>query len=290
MPTGQANDDVAGSVAPELIPPDRPPRPWWQTALRWAPVAILVGGGLAAFFFGVGDYLSLSEIIKARARLLDFVADQPVTTAAAYAAIYILAVIFSIPGGSVITIVGGVLFGGVAGGLITTFAATAASIIVFLVARSALGDGLLRRIERLGPRIASFTERMRENALVFIIFLRLVPVMPYWASNVLPAALGVRLPTYAAATLVGLLPWTVSFAFFGVALDEAIAAQELANPGCADAGTCTIDPAALASGQVLTGIAIALLAIVPVVFLSWRHRRKARADAASAGDEGDTAV
>jgi len=253
-------------------------------------VVVLVGGGLAAFFFGLGEYLSLSEIIKGRTSLLAFVAERPVVTAIAYAVIYILAVVFSIPGGSVITIVGGVLFGGITGGLITTLAATAASVIVFLVARSALGDGLHRRIDRLGPRVASFADRMRENALVFIIFLRLVPVMPYWASNVLPAALGVRVSTYTLATMVGLLPWTVSFAFFGVALDEAIAAQEVANPGCADAGTCTIDPTALASGQVLTGIGIALIAIVPVVFLSWRHRRKAREEENSAGAQDNTAI
>lgn len=290
MSPGQAKDDVAGSAAPELIPPEVPPRRWWQTALRWAPVLVLIGGGIAAFAFGLGEYLSLSEIIKGRANLLEFVADRPVVTVVAYAAIYILAVIFSVPGGSVITIVGGVLFGGITGGIITTLAATAASVIVFLVARSALGDGMQRRIDRLGPRITSFTRRMRENALVFIIFLRLVPVMPYWASNVLPAALGVRLSTYTLATLVGLLPWTVSFAFFGVALDEAIAAQELANPGCADAGTCTIDPTALASGQVLTGIGIALIAIVPVMWLSWRHRRKERADDASSGAGGETGV
>jgi len=241
---------------------------------RWMPLVLLTAGGIAVFFFGFADELSLPQIIDRRAALADYVDQQPFVTIAVYVGLYVAAVVFSVPGGSVLTIVGGVLFGGILGGLITTAAAVAGSILVFLVARTALAGWVKRRMTTMGPRITGFAEGFRTNAFYVIIVLRLIPVMPYWASNALPALFGVRLWVFAAATAVGLLPWTVSFAFFGEALDGIVAAQEIANPGCVEAQTCVFDFSALWSGPVLTGVVIALLAMVPVVAHWWSGRRK----------------
>jgi uncharacterized membrane protein YdjX (TVP38/TMEM64 family) len=245
-----------------------------KTLVRFAPLILLIAGGLAISVLGVSKYFSLSSIIEGRAALLDFIAEKPIRTIAIYSGLYALAVIFSVPGGSLLTVAGGILFGGVFGGIITTMAATLGSVCVYYVARTALGDWLWRRAEKMGPRIANLTEGFRTNAFYVIVVLRLVPVMPYWASNAIPAMFGVRVWTFIAATLVGLLPWTVSFAFFGAALDQLIAAQEIANPGCAEAGTCQLDFSAVTSGPVVTGIVIALLALVPVVLHWWSRRRK----------------
>src|SRR5690606_27552233 len=122
-----------------------------------------------------------------------------------------------------------------------TLAATTGSVGVYFVAKTALGDWLHRRAMKMGQLATSLDEGFRRNAFSFIVLLRLVPIMPYWASNAVPALFGVRLTTFVAATLIGLLPWTVSFAFFGQALDELVAAQEAANPGCAAAGDCVLD-------------------------------------------------
>jgi uncharacterized membrane protein YdjX (TVP38/TMEM64 family) len=224
----------------------------------------------------------MSAIVEGRAALLDYVEGRPAAAMALYCGVYFLAVVFSIPGGSVLTILGGIMFGGLVAGLVTTLVAGTGSLAVFLIARTALGDWTKRRAALMGPRVAGLAEGFRNNAFYVIVVLRLIPVMPYWASNAVPAMFNVRAPVFVAATLVGLLPWTVSFAFFGDALDEIVAAQELANPGCAAADTCEIDFTALTSGPVLTGLAIALLSLIPVG-AHWlaRSRKAKRQEAAN---------
>ncbi len=243
--------------------------------LPWVPLVLIVLVGLAAFVFGVADFLSLPAIIKAHDALVAYVADRPVAALAAYCGLHILAVVLSIPGGSLLTIMGGIMFGGLTAGLMTTVMVTIGSLAVFLIARTALGDWMKRRAERLGPRLASLAEGFRHNAFTVIVVLRLIPMMPYWASNALPALFNVSIPVFVGATLIGLLPWTASFAFFGDAFAGIVAAQEAANPGCAVAETCDIDPSALTSGPVLAGFAIALLSLIPVAAHWWFRRRRA---------------
>jgi uncharacterized membrane protein YdjX (TVP38/TMEM64 family) len=247
---------------------------WLKTAGRWSPLIILTIAGIAVAVFGFADQLSMSSIIESRTDLQAYVEAWPFRTTAIYVGIYIVAVVLSVPGGSLLTVIGGILFGGIVGGLITTVAAAIGSVLVFLVARTALAGWVTRRAEKMGPRVASFTEGFRTNAFYVIVVLRLIPVMPYWASNALPGLFGVKLWVFGAATLVGLLPWTVSFAFFGEALDEIVVAQEIANPGCAAAGTCSLEFSAITSGPVITGVVIAMIALVPVGLHWWSRRRK----------------
>jgi uncharacterized membrane protein YdjX (TVP38/TMEM64 family) len=267
--------DRTSALAPER-PSSRPRGGVLTQLLKWLPLIVLIGGGIAAFIFGVGDYISMSAIVESRETLHNYVTDRPATALAAYCGVYVLAVIFSVPGGSVLTILGGIMFGGLLGGLVTTAAAALGSVAVFLVARTALGDWMRNRLEFGGPRLTALTDGFRNNAFYVLVILRLIPVMPYWASNAVPALLDVRLRVFVAATIVGLLPWTVSFAFFGHALDEIVAAQQIANPGCAETNTCNLDFSTLMSGPVLTGIVIALLALVPVVGHLWLKRRRAK--------------
>ncbi len=247
---------------------------WLRSLVRWLPLLILILGGIAVSILGFSDRLSMSSIIESRTQLLEFVNERPVTTVAIYAAVYVSAVVLSVPGGSLLTIVGGILFGGIVGGLVTTAAAVIGSVLVFLIARTALAGWMRRRVARMGRRATSFADGFRTNAFYVIIVIRLIPVMPYWASNALPALFGVRLWVFALATVIGLLPWTVSFAFFGEALDGIVVAQELADPGCAAAGTCTLDFSTLTSGPVVTGLIIALVALIPVLVHWWARGRK----------------
>lgn len=257
-------------------------RPGWSNSVkllaRWAPLIILAVGGVTIAVLGLFEYLSLSAIIEIHTALVNYVAERPAATVAIYAAVYVAAVVFSVPGGSLLTVVGGIVFGGALGGLITTITVTLGSVCVFLIARTALSGWMRRRADKMEPRIASFIEGLRNNAFYVIVVLRLVPVVPFWASNALPALFGVGIWVFTGATLVGLLPWTMSYAFFGSALGEIVIAQEIANPGCVAAGTCPLDFSTLILGPVITGIVIALLALVPVGTHWWWSRRRKRAE------------
>ena len=137
---------------------------------------------------------------------------------------------------------------------------------MFLIARSAIGEFLTRRA---GPFAARLAEGFRADAFNYLLFLRLVP-FPFWLVNLAPALFGVRLSTFVAATAIGILPATVTFAVFGAGLGTVMAAQEAQYSACLAAGRndCSVD---FDASNVLTPtllaalVALGVLALVPVL-------------------------
>jgi uncharacterized membrane protein YdjX (TVP38/TMEM64 family) len=163
----------------------------------------------------------------------------------------------------------------VAGGVAALIGATAGATVIFLVAKSALGEWMIRRAGRRAAKLAS---GFCDDAFYYLLFLRLVPVFPFWLVNLAPALCGVRLMTFVAATALGIIPGTFAFAIFGAGLDHAATTQLTGYRACQAAGglhcALDLDPAAAATPQLIAGlIALGLLALVPVVV----RRRKARA-------------
>jgi uncharacterized membrane protein YdjX (TVP38/TMEM64 family) len=179
---------------------------------RFLPLAILLLAIVAAFALGLDDYLSLDQLERHRAQLLDWVDRHPGSAPLAFMLIYAAAVALSIPGGAILTMTGGFLFGVVAGTCYVVIAATVGATIVFLIARTALGDSLRRKA---GPGVRRMEAGFRENALNYLLFLRLIPLFPFWLVNLVPALLGVPLTTYVAATLLGIIPGGLVYASVG---------------------------------------------------------------------------
>jgi uncharacterized membrane protein YdjX (TVP38/TMEM64 family) len=225
---------------------------------RFLPLAIMLLAIVAAFALGL-DYLSLDQLERHRARLLDVVERHPPSAPLAYMLIYATAVALSIPGGAILTMAGGFLFGVVAGTCYVVIAATVGATIVFLIARTALGDALRRRA---GPGMRRMEAGFRENALNYLLFLRLIPVFPFWLVNLVPAFLGVPLTTYVAATLVGIIPGSLVFASVGNGLGAVFA-----SGGTPDLGII-FDPEII-----LPIVGLAVLAIVPVAYKKIRARQ-----------------
>ena len=173
--------------------------------------------------------LEFETLVHHHAVLQDFIARNAAAAVAGYVALYIAVVALSLPGGAVLTITGGVLFGVVIGGAAASVGATIGAICIFLIARSAVGEQLARRAGPLAERLA---EEFRADAFSYLLFLRLVPLFPFWLVNLVPALCGVRLATFAAATAIGILPATFAFAFVGAGLDSVIAAQDAAYRAC----------------------------------------------------------
>ena len=190
--------------------------------LRWAPVAA-VALALALFYaFGLHDYLSLEALRRYQGDLGDFVGEHPVLAAAGYLLIYVAAVAVSFPGASILTIAGGFLFGAVPGTVLAAIAATTGATLVFLIARTSLGDLLSRRA---GPRVQRLRHGFQEEGFSYILFLRLVPLFPFWLVNLAAALFGMRLLPYVIATAIGILPATFVFAYFGRGLGAVLESE-----------------------------------------------------------------
>ncbi|GIL02103.1 MAG: TVP38/TMEM64 family protein [Alphaproteobacteria bacterium] len=248
---------------------------------RILPLAAVVLVLAIAWRAGWLDLVSLSSLIRHRAALADQVAAHPVMSYVAYFLVYAGLVAVSFPGASLLTVTSGFLFGGIAGGSVSVAAASAGAVAIFLLARGSLGDLLQARA---GPFVARMVDGFNRNAFNYLLFLRLTPVFPFWVVNIVPALLNMRLLPYAAATAIGIIPATFAYAHVGAGLDSIIAAQERAAPGCAEAGTCAVDPSALVTPQVVVAMGgLAVLAVLPVLIGRWRARAGGRPE----GQPGD---
>ena len=228
----------------------------WRRAL---PLLVL-GAGLAAFFaFGLDAYLSFEALRRNRVWLLQQVEASAVLAALAYMAVYVVVIAFSLPVGAIMTITGGFLFGQWLGAAYVVVAATVGASVVFLAARTALGD-LLRA--RAGPFLKKMEAGFRENALSYLLVLRLVPIFPFFVVNLAPAFLGVRLRDFVIATFFGIIPATFVYARLGVGLGSIF-----------DTGGEFSPKAVLTPEMVTALIGLSALALVPVVYRKLKARR-----------------
>jgi uncharacterized membrane protein YdjX (TVP38/TMEM64 family) len=253
-----------------------------STWRRWAPLAVLAALMAVAIQQGWYRHLTLDALIAHEAALRAFVATNLVVALAAYAGIYVVVVALSLPGGLLLTLAGGFLFGWLLGGVVTVAAATIGATIIFLIARSSLGNALAKKA---GPRLSALRDGFSRDGLNYLLFLRLVPVFPFWLVNIAPALLGVPLKTYVVGTFLGIIPGTFAFAFVGSGLDSVVAAQRLSFLACVDdaaakgldpASACDLglDPSALVTpGLVVALVALGVLALVPIAAKKLLGRR-----------------
>jgi uncharacterized membrane protein YdjX (TVP38/TMEM64 family) len=255
-------------------PPASPPSvagPW-----RWLAPALLLVLMAAAYALGLHRYLSLDTLAEHRDALRGFAADHLLLAVLVFFAGYAAAVGLSVPGAVILTVTAGFLFGWLLGGLVAVAAATAGASMVFLVARSSFGDVLARRA---GPALTRLKDGFARDAFHYLLFLRLVPLFPFWLVNLAPALANVKLRTFVAATAVGIIPGTFAFAFVGEGLDSVLAVQAdwKACVSAPSTRVCPDEPtlSALITPQLLLAFsALGLVALLPVAlrrgFAKWK--------------------
>ena len=227
-------------------------------------------------------YIGFEQIVIHQAALEAFVGDYYPLALLAYMGLYIAVVALSLPGGALLSITGGFLFGLLIGGLATVVAATIGASIIFLIAKTSLGEPLAARA---GPWLEKLRQGFQENALNYLLFLRLVPAFPFWLVNLAPAVLGVQLRTYILGTFFGIIPGTFAFTFLGVGLQSIIDQQRSEHQACLQTQTetqpeaaCAFDfsPADLVTIEMLLAFtALGVVALIPIALRKWRERRVA---------------
>lgn len=243
--------------------------PW-----RFIPLAAIATLSILIWIMGWHRHLTFESFVHQHAMLHDFIARDLVGAVAAYTVIYVLVVALSVPGALFLTVAGGILFGALLGGAAALVGATGGAICVFLIAKSALGEYLARCA---GPRAARIAEGFKADAFNYLLFLRLVPVFPFWLVNLVPALCGVSLKTFASATALGMIPGTFAFTFVGAGLESVVIAQEAAYRACLAAGRpeCRLDfhLKSVITPQILAAlVALGVLALVPVIVTRLRTR------------------
>jgi uncharacterized membrane protein YdjX (TVP38/TMEM64 family) len=236
---------------------------------------VVVAAGAAYHFIGMRG-LSLEALVRHRVEIDAFIGDHYLLAVLGYIGLYIVVVALSVPGASVLTLSGGFLFGLPLGAAASVIGATIGATIIFLVARTSLGEPLL---QRAGPRAVKLAQNFRDDAFSYLLFLRLVPAFPFFVVNLVPAFADVTLLTFVTATALGIIPGSVVYTFAGTGLDSVIAAQKGAYDACLAAGRSdchlTFDASGVLTPQLLGAlVALAVLALLPAVVR--RLRRPAR--------------
>ncbi|HET7033684.1 MAG TPA: TVP38/TMEM64 family protein [Casimicrobiaceae bacterium] len=237
--------------------PDDAPRASRGPGRKIALLAALVIVVAAFFVFHGERYLTLDTVKANRDALLAFTNAHYVAALAIAFAVYVLATAFSLPGGLVLSLTMGFLFGRWVGTVLVVIAATIGATLVFVAARYLFADAARRRMGALGEKInAGFTE----NALSYLLFLRLVPLFPFFLVNLAPAFTTIGVRTFVVGTLIGIIPGSFVFVNLGQTLGRIDSLSGL-----------------LSTETIAAFVLLGLLALAPVVVRKMRSPRAEKA-------------
>ena len=245
---------------------------------RFAPLIALAAIMALVFAMGWHKVLSLKAIGLNYDALKGYIAGHLVLSLAAYVLAYIAVVALSLPCALIMTLAGGLLFGWQLGAPATVIGATIGATILFLIARSSLGESLAARA---GPSVAKLRAGFQDNAFSYLLFLRLVPAFPFVIVNLAPALLGVKLGTYVAATFLGIIPGTAAYSIAGAGLASVVEGQNRSYKEClaklapGSGGTCNyaIDTGQLVTKELVVAfVALGIVALIPVAIKTWSKR------------------
>ncbi len=202
--------------------------PTMTTSSSWIKliIAALFICGLAAFFiFGGDQYLSLDALRDNRAALLDYTSNHYALALLLALLIYATATAMSFPGATVLSLAVGFLFGRWVGTVVILIAATLGATLVFLAARHLFAETMRKK---LGDGLAAkLINGFNDDAFHYLLFLRLVPLFPFWLVNLAPAFTPIKLRTYVLGTAIGILPGCFIFANLGQSLGRIESLQQL---------------------------------------------------------------
>lgn len=231
---------------------------------HWATIAllplILLASAASYFLASRGGFFDYQTLAANHDWLLERVAEHPVAIALGFILVYAFLVALSLPGTSFRTMASGFLFGPTLGTIYAVIGATIGATILFVIARASFRELFSKQPEgRIGLLVDSFSQ----NALNYLLFLRLVPLFPFWIVNLAAAYVGIDVRTFMLATFLGIIPGTLVFSSMGSGLGDLLDQGQMPDIGIIFAPNI-FSP--------LMGLA--MLALVPIVVQRLRRGRK----------------
>uniref|UniRef100_A0A2A3JYR4 TVP38/TMEM64 family membrane protein n=1 Tax=Alloyangia mangrovi TaxID=1779329 RepID=A0A2A3JYR4_9RHOB len=240
---------------------DPTPPPSRARLLRHLPLALIalvaVIGALT-----LRDYISFDTLRENRSALLALRDSNYLALAGGFVAAYVAIVAFSLPGAAVASVTGGFLFGLGPGTALNVLSASLGAVAIFLAARAGLGRVLAARLDASEGKLKTLRDGLRQNEVSVLLLLRLVPAVPFFVANLLPALVGVGLWNFAWTTALGIIPGALVFTSIGVGVGSVFDRGE------------TPDLSLLWAPQVIGPLlGLAALAALPIILRSWRARK-----------------
>ncbi|NCT40288.1 MAG: TVP38/TMEM64 family protein [Alphaproteobacteria bacterium] len=229
-----------------------------KAVIRFVPLLVLLFAIVAAYAFDLHHILSLDGVQAQKDQFKGYIDAHPYLAPLVFMGVYAASVALSLPIATVLTLLGGFLFGLVQGVLLVVVSATLGASIVFLIAKTSLGMALRDRAGDLYKRVE---ENLADNAVGYLLFMRLVPLFPFVAVNVAAALFNVRFRVFVLTTFFGIMPGSAVYVYFGQQLGEIDALGDLVSPRV-----------------LLAFVLLGMFALIPTLYKQFR-RRKASAGA-----------
>jgi len=225
---------------------------------KWLKPVLLVLLVLAVIlvvkFTSIRDYLDFQKLYEGRDNLLQYVNNYYILSVLFFIVIYLAVVALSIPGATILTILGGFFFGPWAGTLFVNVGATFGAFAIFLIARFFLGESLQKKYEK---QLSKFNKEISENGKSYMLTLRLIPIFPFFLINILAGLTTLPALTFLWTTALGIIPGSFVYAYIGYA------------------GTSMTESQGVFTPQILTAlILLSVLSLVPVLVKKIKGRKK----------------
>lgn len=226
------------------------PNSGWSSKVPLAIIVIVAAIGAIA----LRDHLSFDALRENRDALIALRDSHFALAVGAFVVAYVAIVAFSLPGALVATLTGGFLFGTLGGSLLSVIGATTGATLIFLAARHGLGAQLKARMDASKGTVGKIARGLDDNQWSMLFFMRLVPVVPFFVANLVPAFLAVPLYRFVVSTFLGIIPGSLVYSSVGAGLGEVFATGETPDLGV------IFEPHIL-----LPLLGLSLLALLPVL-------------------------
>jgi len=215
-----------------------------------AIVAVLI---TLFFVFDLGRFLTLASLKANRDALTAIYQKNRFVMAGAFISIYIIQAVLFLPGAGILSLAAGAVFGAVIGTLYVNIGATVGATLAFLVARYLFHDVIQNKF---GARLEKMNTELEARGFNYLLFMRLVPVFPFFLINLGAGLTRMPLRTFFFGTMIGMIPASFVFCNAGASLASITSMSEVASP------------------RVLGSFALlGLFALVPVLYQKFKRKQ-----------------
>lgn len=195
-------------------------------------ILVLIVAALIILFwlfwaFDLSRFLTLESLKTHQAELEGIYTSHPELLLSGYFLIYVLTTSLSIPGATILTLLGGALFGFWVGLIVISFASTLGATCSFLVARTLLQESVQKK---LGDRLEKFNRGIEEEGAFYLFALRLLPIFPFFVINLVMGLTPLRTWTFYWVSQLGMLPGTLAYVNAGTQLAQIDSLRGIVSP------------------------------------------------------------
>ncbi len=215
-------------------------------------VAIIILIALA-YYFRLADHLTLESLKSNRAQLEKWYELHTLQAVSVFIILYVVQTALSLPGATILSLAAGALFGPILGTVYAVISATMGATLAFLLTRYIFRAAVSGKF---GSRLEKINRELDREGFSYLLFLRLVPLFPFFLINLGAGLTGMRTRTFFLGTLLGIIPGAFVYCNAGASLATISSVGDIASP------------------RVLASLVLlSLFALVPVLYRKFRKAR-----------------